>query len=86
MQGQVNSLMLAMASGFTWIGRGYSYNVKHLVELVTQAIEHAGLSYLDVLQPCPTYNNLYTKDWYAGKDLSSGTPRVYNLQDEAPVK
>jgi len=81
-QGQVNSLMLAMASGFTWIGRGYSYNVKHLVELITQAIEHRGLSYVDVLQPCPTYNNLYTKDWYAGKDLNSGLPRVYNLQDE----
>jgi 2-oxoglutarate ferredoxin oxidoreductase subunit beta len=81
-QGQINSLMLAMASGFTWIGRAYSYNVKHLVELMVQAIEHPGLSYLDVLQPCPTYNNLYTKDWYAGKDLGGGMPRIYNLQEE----
>ncbi|HEX9698124.1 MAG TPA: thiamine pyrophosphate-dependent enzyme [Acidobacteriota bacterium] len=80
-QGQLNSLMMAMAVGFTWIGRGYSYNVKKVVDLIVQAIEHPGLSYLDVLQPCPTYNNLHTKDWYAGKDLSSGQPRIYWLED-----
>jgi 2-oxoglutarate ferredoxin oxidoreductase subunit beta len=80
-QGQLNSLMMAMAVGFTWIGRGYSYNVKKLVDLVVQAIEHPGLSYLDVLQPCPTYNNLHTKDWYAGKDLDAGQPRIYWLDD-----
>jgi 2-oxoglutarate ferredoxin oxidoreductase subunit beta len=80
-QGQLNSLMMAMAVGFTWIGRGYSYNVKRVVDLIVQAIEHPGLSYLDVLQPCPTYNNLHTKDWYAGKDLNSGQPRIYWLED-----
>ena len=80
-QGQLNSLMMAMAVGFTWIGRGYSYNVKKVVDLIVQAIEHPGLSYLDVLQPCPTYNNLHTKDWYAGKDLDSGQPRIYWLED-----
>lgn len=80
-QGQLNSLMMAMAVGFTWIGRGYSYNVKKLVDLIVKAIEHPGLSYLDVLQPCPTYNNLHTKDWYAGKDLASGQPRIYWLDE-----
>jgi 2-oxoglutarate ferredoxin oxidoreductase subunit beta len=80
-QGQLNSLMMAMAVGFTWIGRGYSYNVKKVVDLIVKAIEHPGLSYLDVLQPCPTYNNLHTKDWYAGKDLDSGQPRIYWLED-----
>ena len=80
-QGQLNSLMMAMSVGFTWIGRGYSYNVKKVVDLVVEAIQHPGLSFLDILQPCPTYNNLHTKDWYAGKDLNSGQPRVYWLDD-----
>jgi 2-oxoglutarate ferredoxin oxidoreductase subunit beta len=80
-QGQLNSLMMAMSVGFSWIGRGYSYNVKKLVDLVVQAIEHPGLSFLDILQPCPTYNNLHTKDWYAGKDLDTGQPRIYWLDD-----
>ena len=80
-QGQLNSLMMAMSVGFTWIGRGYSYNVKKVVDLVVEAIQHPGLSFLDILQPCPTYNNLHTKDWYAGKDLNSGQPRIYWLND-----
>lgn len=81
-QGQVNPLMLALASGFTWIGRGYAYNVRDLVSLIQQAIKHPGLSYLDVLQPCPTYNNLHTRDWYAGKDRANGRPRIYSLEEE----
>jgi len=80
-QGQLNSLMMAMSVGFTWIGRGYSYNVKKVTDLIVEAIEHPGMSFLDILQPCPTYNNLFTKDWYSGKDLGSGQPRIYWLED-----
>jgi 2-oxoglutarate ferredoxin oxidoreductase subunit beta len=81
-QGQVNSLMLAMTSGFTWIGRGYSYNVKQLIELMKAAVKHPGLSYLEVLQPCPTYNNLHNKEYYSGDDLASGRTRLYDIADE----
>jgi len=82
MQGSVNALMLAMTAGFTWVGRGYAFDVKQLVALIQKAIQHPGLAYLDVLQPCPTYNDLHTKDWFAGKDKESGQPRVYEVQDE----
>ncbi len=81
-QGKINPLMMAFASGFTWIGRGYSFHVKQLVELTQQAIMHPGLSFLDVAQPCPTYNDLHTKDWYAGKDLEEVRPRVRPLPDD----
>src|ERR671922_791088 len=81
-QGGVNPLMLALASGFSWIGRGYAYQVRHLVELIQRAIQHPGLSYLDVLQPCPTYNDLYTKEWFAGKDVPGGQPRLYDVAQE----
>ena len=32
------------------------------------AVKHKGLAFIDVLQPCPTYNDLYTRDWFAGID------------------
>jgi 2-oxoglutarate ferredoxin oxidoreductase subunit beta len=80
--GQLNPLVLALASGFTWIGRGYAYDVKGLSRLIQEAIQHPGLAYLDVLQPCPTYNNIHTKDFFAGKDLPDGRSRLYSLQDE----
>ncbi len=79
---KINPLLMAFASGFTWIGRGYSYNVKQLVDLIAAAIEHPGLSFLDVMQPCPTYNNLHTKDWFAGKDMETPRPRIRPLPED----
>jgi 2-oxoglutarate ferredoxin oxidoreductase subunit beta len=81
-QGAVNPLMLALASGYTWIGRGYAFHVRHLVELIQKAIRHPGLAYLDVLQPCPTYNDLHTKDWFAGRDMEGGQARVYEVEQD----
>ncbi|HJJ22461.1 MAG TPA: 2-oxoacid:ferredoxin oxidoreductase subunit beta [Nitrosopumilus sp.] len=82
----VNPIGLAIASGFTFVARGYSYDVKHLKDLIAQAINHKGLSFLDVLQPCPTYNDINTRDWYAGVDLMDEAQkrhsRIYKLEEQ----
>lgn len=81
----VNPIGLAVASGFTFVARGYSYDVKHLKDLIIKAVRHKGLSFLDVLQPCPTYNDINTRDWYAGVDLAQESierhSRIYKLED-----
>ena len=66
-------MLLAFAAGYTWIGRGYAYDVKGLAGLIRQAIAHPGIAFLDVLQPCPRYNDIHTRQWYAG--------RLYSLQE-----
>lgn len=81
----VNPIGLAVVSGFTFVARGYSYDVRHLKDLITSAINHKGLAFLDVLQPCPTYNDINTRDWYAGKDMIEESQerhsRMYKLED-----
>jgi len=81
----VNPIGLAVASGFTFVARAYSYDVRHLKDLIVQAVRHKGLSFLDVLQPCPTYNDINTRDWYAGEDLAKESierhSRIYKLED-----
>ena len=81
----VNPIGLAVASGFTFVARGYSYDVRHLKDLIVQAVKHKGLSFLDVLQPCPTYNDINTRDWYAGTDLMEEAQkrhsRIYKLEE-----
>ena len=81
----VNPLWLALASGATFVARGYSFDIRHLKDLITRGIQHRGYAFLDVLQPCPTYNNLNTKDWYGGEDLAreggKRMPRVYKLEE-----
>jgi 2-oxoglutarate/2-oxoacid ferredoxin oxidoreductase subunit beta len=82
----VNPISLALIAGFTFIARGYSYEVKHLKDLIKMAIQHKGLAFIDVLQPCPTYNDINTKEWFQGLDnISPETgkqiPRTYKLED-----
>lgn len=78
----VNPLLLAFAAGYTFIARGYSFDVKHTKELIKLAMQHKGLAFVDILQPCPTYNDLNTKEWYAGEDLEKNLPRVYKVEEE----
>ena len=38
------------------------------------------------LQPCPTYNDINTKDWFSGEDrideiTKKPMPRIYKLED-----
>ncbi len=86
MNNSVNPIALALVSGFTFIGRGYSYDVRHLKDLISQAIRHKGLAFLDVLQPCPTYNDINTKEWFQGADnvdpdTGRQLPRTYKLEE-----
>jgi 2-oxoglutarate ferredoxin oxidoreductase subunit beta len=79
LQDGVNPLALAVGAGYTWIGRGFALDVKHLTGLIVAAVQHRGSAFLDVLQTCPTYNDLYTKEWYQGARDSQ--PRLYKLEE-----
>ena len=73
-QANVNPVLLALTSGYSWVGRGYAYDVESLAQLIAEAVRHPGIACLDVLQPCPVYNDLYTREWY--------NDRIYSLQSE----
>jgi 2-oxoglutarate/2-oxoacid ferredoxin oxidoreductase subunit beta len=82
----VNPIALAIASGFTFVARGYAYDVRQLKDLIIAAVKHRGLAFLDVLQPCPTYNDINTRDWFSGMDninemTKKPQPRIYKLED-----
>jgi 2-oxoglutarate ferredoxin oxidoreductase subunit beta len=81
----VNPMALALASGYTFIARAYAYDVNHMKNILVQAIKHRGLAFVNVQQPCPTYNDINTKDWYNGLDRTDAKtgkpkPRVYRLE------
>ncbi len=76
-QRALDPIRLALEAGYTWIGRGYAYDVAHLAELIGRAIRHPGLAFLDIRQPCPHYDPAHDKHWYA--------PRLHKLDDHDPV-
>lgn len=72
--GKVNPIALALASGYSFVARGFSFDMKQLKEIIKTAILHEGSSVIDILQPCPTYNNINTMEFYRKK--------VYKLEDD----
>ena len=70
----VNPIVLALASGYTFVARAYAYDTRHLKDIIKEAIKHKGTALVDVLQPCPTYNDINTKEWY--------DKRIYKLENE----
>ena len=81
----INPLMLAIASGYTFVARAYAYDVRHLKDTIIKAVKHKGFAFLDVLQPCPTYNDIQTKEYWAGEGNIDANgkmlPRTYRLEE-----
>ena len=50
-----------------------------LAKLIAAGVRHHGSSFIDVLQTCPTYNDLYTAEWY--NHSQAGGPRLYRLAE-----
>ena len=70
----LNPIVNALVSNGTFVARGYSGDMRHLTGLMVEAIKHRGFAFLDVFQPCVTFNYLNTYDWFK--------ERVYKLEEE----
>jgi len=60
----INPLVIAIASGATFVARGYATDTAQLTDLIIQANAHDGLSVVDVMQPCETFNKSLTHTFY----------------------
>lgn len=56
-------LATAIVHGCTFVARGFAGEIDHLSELLAQAISHRGLSIVDVIQPCITWD-AHAVSWY----------------------
>jgi 2-oxoglutarate ferredoxin oxidoreductase subunit beta len=75
--GPINPIAIAVTSGYTFVARSFAYDTALTKDLVKQAVAHNGMALVDVLQPCPTYNDVNTNDWYR--------KRIYKLEDDPQV-
>jgi 2-oxoglutarate ferredoxin oxidoreductase subunit beta len=55
----LNPLTIMLEAGATFVARGFSGKIQELADTIVAAVEHQGFSFIDVLQPCFTFNNLY---------------------------
>jgi len=71
---QLNPIALAIALDCSFVARGFAGDPVHLKDLMKAAILHKGLSLVDILQPCVTFNKINTYEWYK--------QRAYHLEPE----
>jgi len=48
-----------LSVGATFVARGFSGKLKELTDVFYQAMKHKGFSFIDVLQPCVSFNDTY---------------------------
>jgi len=67
---------LAMTAKASFIARGYSAKADHLKSLMVEAINHKGFSFLEILQPCPSFFNT----------INDYNERTYEITNNADSK
>ncbi|MCL4375636.1 thiamine pyrophosphate-dependent enzyme [Candidatus Marsarchaeota archaeon] len=75
--GPINPIALAVSSGYTYVARSFAYDTSLTKTLIKEAVAHKGMALIDILQPCPTYNDINTNEWYK--------ERIYKLEDDPEV-
>ena len=68
---------VGLKAGF--VARGFSGNVDHLADLITQGMDFPGFALIDILQPCVSFNKVNTFAWY--KKRCQPLPEDYDPTD-----
>ncbi|MEO0081338.1 MAG: 2-oxoacid:ferredoxin oxidoreductase subunit beta [candidate division WOR-3 bacterium] len=68
----LNPVALGIGAEGTFVSRGFAGSKDHLTGLIVRAVRHRGFGFVDILQPCVTYNKVNTFQWYA--------ERIYDLE------
>ena len=91
----LNPVKMMLASGATFVARGYAGNISHLKTLIKKAIQHKGFSFVEVLQPCVIFNNSYqklsksvydmNKKGYKPNDINSAMKKSEEINGKIPI-
>ncbi len=68
-------MAVSIAAGATFVARAFAGKPKHVAQMIVEGVQHRGYAFIDVLQPCVTFNRVNTYDWYR--------KRVYQLEEES---
>lgn len=55
---------IAIASGATFVARAYAGDIDKLSELIIEGVNHKGISIIDILQPCVSFNKICTHEFF----------------------
>ncbi|QHQ62598.1 2-oxoacid ferredoxin oxidoreductase [Anaerocolumna sedimenticola] len=68
-----NPILMAISAGAGFVARSFSGDTEHLISVMKEAISYKGYAFVDILQPCISFNKVNTFAFYKN--------RVYHLED-----
>jgi len=71
---RLNAAAFAIEMDISLVARGFAGDRDHLAWLIAEGVKTPGLAFIEVLQPCVTFNKLNTYTWYR--------ERIYKVQEE----
>jgi 2-oxoglutarate ferredoxin oxidoreductase subunit beta len=75
----ISPMLLALASGATFVARAFSGRPKELAEMIVRGIDHNGFAIIDCYSPCPTFNKVNTFKAY--REETADLPPDYDPTD-----
>jgi len=76
---RVNPIMMALSFETSFIARGFAGDLPQLKDIIKQAMEHKGFSFVHVLSPCIQYNDKITFD--SIKEHLAPVPEDHDVTD-----
>jgi 2-oxoglutarate/2-oxoacid ferredoxin oxidoreductase subunit beta len=76
----LNPVLMAIAAGAGFVARGFSGDAKQLVHIMKEAISYPGYAYVDILQPCISFNKINTYTYY--KNIVAPLGEDYDYTDK----
>lgn len=76
----LNPVAMAVSLGCSFVARSFSGDKVHLKKMIKLAMEHNGYAFIDIMQPCVTFNKINTFKWY--KERAYELPETYDPRDK----
>ncbi|MFQ5585909.1 MAG: thiamine pyrophosphate-dependent enzyme [Thermodesulfobacteriota bacterium] len=70
----INPVLLAIASGATFVARGFAGKAEELIDILGRAIRHNGFSFIHLFSPCVTFNPKESYRFFSEKVVMLETP------------
>lgn len=77
----VNPIAIVLAAGATFVARGFAGDIPGLTNMIVQGLNHKGFAFIDVFQPCVTFNHVNTYQWY--REHIYTLDETHNTKDRA---
>jgi len=75
----LDPLRMFLAYGISFVARGFSSDVKGTAKLLDQAVDHKGFAIIQLISPCPTFNQVVTFDFM--KERVEPIPEGHDTSD-----